>query len=80
MNQADTITRRAKDAQEESSRHVIAESVEIRRQPDYIDGYALKVGGFARELRREDCLRNGERTFGSFLFPAHRALPRCRAD
>jgi hypothetical protein len=32
-------TGRAKDAQEEYSRHVIAEcSVAIRRQPDYIEG------------------------------------------
>jgi Mlc titration factor MtfA (ptsG expression regulator)/lipoprotein NlpI len=45
INQA--LSRRAKDAQEEYSRHVIAEcSVAIRRQPDYIDGYAQRASWY----------------------------------
>jgi Mlc titration factor MtfA (ptsG expression regulator)/Tfp pilus assembly protein PilF len=45
INQA--LTRRARDAEEEYSRHVIAEySVAIRRQPDYIDGYAQRASWY----------------------------------
>jgi Mlc titration factor MtfA (ptsG expression regulator)/Tfp pilus assembly protein PilF len=41
------LTVRAKDAEEEYSRHVIAEcSVAIRHQPDYIDGYAQRASWY----------------------------------